>query len=187
MNNRTLIDDLAKSYKLIVNSEYHLQIEATGGKHDIWFTKKGEVKFKACGQQATRVVTPEQLKMELAKYSYDESDLALMRGLSLVVRKAAGRKGIFCDAGFSDGRARIAILRGTGQDYDIAVRQIEIATNVLAEDWAIKEAMRLYPGDEPVYSDCEPAVKMNAPRAVWIPRKNNKEADHFGNMRGKNK
>jgi hypothetical protein len=79
----------------------------------------------------------------------------------------------------------VAILRGNGINYDIAVRQIEIATNVLAEDWAIKEAIKMYPGEETVFSDCDPAVKMNLPRARWIPRENNKEADYFGNMRKK--
>lgn len=183
MQHRELVDDLMQTYDVIVNNEYHIQIVTVGGKHDIWFTKKGVIKFKAYGQQEPRIVSEPQLKSELAKYKYEKSDLGLMRSLSSIVKKAEGKTGIFVDAGFREGHARVAILRGNGRDYDIAVRQIEVATNVMAEDWAIKKAIEMYDGDEPVHSDCEPAVRANQPRARWIPRGENKEADHLGNMR----
>jgi hypothetical protein len=107
-----------------------------------------------------------------------------MQRLHLIVKKVEGKTGLFCDAGFSGGRARVAIVRASRGDYDITVRLIEAQDSLQAEDWAIKKAIEMYPGDEPVFSDCEPAVDANQPRARWVSRKENKEADSFGNMRG---
>ena len=66
---------------------------------------------------------------------------------------------------------------------DIVVRRVKTKSSAEAEDLAIKKALELYPGDEPIFSDCKTAVALNLPRAKWIPRESNRDADRFGNVR----
>jgi hypothetical protein len=186
MNHQELLGELSTDYSLIVRTQHHVQIKTTHGMHNIWFGKRG-ITFQPCGRQDARAVTANELKSELANYDYSDTDLALMQRLHLIVRKVEGKTGIFCDAGFSGGRARVAIVRASKGDYDITVRMIDVENSSQAEDWVIKKAFEMYPGDEPVFSDCESAVNANRPRAQWVSRKANKEADKFGNMRGQGK
>ena len=183
MNVQNFLAELMKDYDVIPRTQHHVQIRTVHGMHNIFFDGGGGMKFQPCGQQKAHPVTENQLRSELKNYKYERSDLALMQRLTFLMQRIGGTTGIFCDAGFSNGRARVAIIRAHAGDYDITVRQIEAETNIHAESWAIKKAMELYPGDEPVFSDCEPAVKANQPRARWISRKENREADHFGNVR----
>jgi fatty acid-binding protein DegV len=182
MGYQGLLDDLSVDYSLIVRTQHHVQIKTTHGMHNIWFGKRG-ITFQPCGRQDARAVSPSELKSELANYEYSDTDLALMQRLHLIVRKVEGKTVIFCDAGFSGGRARVAIVRASEGDYDITVRLIETQNSEQAEDWAIKKALEMYPGNEPVFSDCQAAVNANQPRARWVSRRDNKEADSFGNVR----
>jgi hypothetical protein len=110
------------------------------------------------------------------------------------------KDGIFVDAGFrrvmlkthseqvhavpGSGWAKIAIIKIAGDDIDIIIRRIDPCESSLqAEDLGIKMAISLFPGDEPVYNDCQAAVNLNAPRAVWISRDCNKPADTLSNLR----
>lgn len=183
MHHERLLARLREKYELIVQTQHHIQIEAAQGKHNIFLSKRG-VKIQPCGQQQARDITEKELLDELERYEYCSTDLALMQQLTLILKRVEGKEGIFCDAGFSQGRARVAVIRSFNGDYDISVRLIEASDSVFAEDWAIKKAIELYPGDQPVFSDCEPAVQANQPRAKWIPRAANTAADRFGNMRG---
>jgi len=176
-------DELSKDYELITKTQHHIQIKTVDGMHNIYIDKNGGIKFQPYGQQQTHIVSEKQLRSELANYKYESSDLAYMQRLSIVMKKAAGKTGIFCDAGFSENRAKVAVIRANKGDYDISVRQIEVESPYHAEDRAIKMALEMYPGDEPVFSDCKQAVIANQLRAQWIPREDNQQADRFGNMR----
>ncbi len=181
-----IIKALSEKYRPIVKSPHCIQIKLKEGRHNIWLTAKGAITFMPHGQQSGHSVTLEQLLKELEHYDYESTDLAAMSRLSYIMgRIDLNRTGIYCDAGFAEGRARAAIIRVHGGDFDIAVRHIHAESSFAAEEWAIKEAIRMYPGDEPVFSDCLAAVEGNKPRAEWIARESNAEADQFGNVRKK--
>lgn len=179
-----VIKALSEKYILLTPSANCLQIRLKKGAHNIWITAKGTITFQPYGQQKGHRVTLEELQEELEHYDYENTDLAAMSRLSYIMgRIDLNRVGIYCDAGFAEGRARAAIIRVHGGDFDIAVRHINAESSLAAEEWAIKEAIRMYPGDEPVFSDCLDAVERNKPRATWIAREQNREADSMGNMR----
>ena len=181
MNRRELLRRLAEHYPLIVRTEYHVQIETAGGMHNIWLAKSG-LKFKAAGDRHVQQLSAERLLKLLAGYSYAKTDLAYMHRLGAFLNRIKGKQGIYVDAGWKEGRAKIAVVRLYGENMDVAVRSIETATNIAAEAHAIDLACRLYPGDEPIFSDCQPACE-GYHRARWIPRESNKEADRMSNLR----
>lgn len=180
-----LLAILRSKFNVQVVGVYHVKIKTKEGVHDLYINSNGRMKFQAYGQRTPVIVTIDQLLTQLETYSYDQSDIALMNYVAGLLPGYEGKSGIFCDAGYADGKARVAIIRGHHGDYDITVRLIDAESCFHAEDWAVKKAIELYPGDEPIHSDNQEAVRMNQPRAVWVPRSQNREADTFGNMRGK--
>jgi hypothetical protein len=92
-------------------------------------------------------------------------------------------KGVF-HLGFKEGRGRIAIIRRTALETDVHVRHVDCQSASEAEDLGIKLAVQMFPGDEPIYNDNQHAVTLNAPRALWLRREQNKEADELSNLRG---
>lgn len=182
MKKAHLLHRLAENYGLLVRTQYHVQIETPNGMHNIWFPQDGGIKFQACGHVKWRWVSPEQLLKELSSYNYDASNLAYMQRLSTLVKKLEGKKGIYTDAGFFGGKAKVAIIRMMDDGYDIAVRDIEVASSADAEMWGVIKAAEMYPGNEPIHTDCQ-EVSLRHPRAKWIPREANREADQLGNMR----
>ena len=171
-------------YEVIVNNEYHIQIPTSKGKHDIWFNQFGDIKFKPYGQQKAFLISLQNLVNDLKNYDYTKTDLGVMNVIKFI-QNVPIKQGIFVDAGFKNGNAKIAIIRIQQGDIDVCVRNIKCDTNDEAEDAGIKMAMSLFPGDEPIYNDHQSVVARNAPRAKWINRKQNKEADRLSNLRGK--
>jgi hypothetical protein len=182
-----LLAILRSRFNVQVVGVYHVKINTKEGVHDLYINSNGRMKFQAYGQRTPVIVTMDELLRQLETYSYDQSDIALMNYVAGLLPRYEGKSGIFCDAGYAAGRARVAIIRGNRGDYDITVRVIDAESAFHAEDWAVKKAIELYPGDEPIHTDNQAAANANKPRAVWIPRSKNREADIFGNMRGRKK
>lgn len=180
MNKEDFLRALAEKYPLIIRTPYHVQISTTNGYHNIWFNKYGDVKYAPCGQSKWKFVDLENLLKELKNYSYDNSEVVFLQSLSIFLKRIEGRTGIFVDAGFFEGNGKIAIVRAMAGDYDITIRKIKCLNNVEAERLAVEKAAELYPGNEPIFTDCK---TISHPRVQWIPRKSNREADCLGNMR----
>jgi len=182
-----LIEKLSAEFPVIVRTTFHIQIETVNGFHNIWSGKRG-LKYQLCGQQSTEHATSEaELIAKLRQYDYAKTDLAFMQGLTQFIGQIAGRVGVFVDAGWKKGQAKIAIIRQVASgDMDITVRLVKTETNIEAERLAIDKALEIYPEHGPVYSDCKPAVEMfDAERVQWLPRKQNREADALANLREK--
>lgn len=184
MNKEKLLERLATEFPLIVRTEYHVQIETTNGPHNIWLTKSGSIRFKPCGAAESNFLSGDKLIQRLRNYDYGKTDLALMHSLTRFIGEVKGKSGIFVDAGWKNGKAKVAIIKSESWgDMDITVRHIDIESSYAAEEWAVITAAEMYPGDTPIYSDCQ-TVADSFPRVQWIPRKQNKQADSLGNMRG---
>lgn len=178
-----LVEDLHAEFPLVVRTPYHVQIETANGPHNIWFTKNDDIRFQPCGDKDSYFTTATDLVKKLRSYDYTKTDLAFMQSITKFIGEIAGKSGIFVDAGWKGGKAKVAIIKSTANgDMDIAVRVIESPNSYAAEDWAIKTAAEIHPGDEPIFTDCQSAAKVNE-RAQWIPRGQNKQADALGNMR----
>lgn len=180
-----LIKELSKDYEVIVNTPHHVQIPCLKGKHDIWFTKNGDITFRPVGQREGHFTTPKALKEELKRFDYAKTDQGKMEEVIAFIRNVPIKEGIFVDAGWKEGRGRIAIIRIKSGDIDVYVRHIQCKSAFEAEDRGIKMAAQCYPGNEPIFNDCKAAVEKNAPRAKWLSREHNKEADKLSNLRGK--
>lgn len=184
MTKQKLLEKLQALYTVLIRTNYHVQIEVQDGYHNIWFNKRGQIRCQLYGQDMAYWCGAKELLEWLKKYDYAKTDLAYMQSLSKLISEVSGKKGIFVDAGWKAGQTRMAVIRSYGDgDMDITVRCSKAATNIEAEIAVIKLAMNLYCEPVPIYSDCK-TVCDQFERAVWIPRKQNKEADHLGNMRG---
>lgn len=186
MNGEKLLERLSQEFVVHVRSAYHFQIDTGKGYHNLWFSK-GLLKLQLYGNSGWHYVTESKLLKELRAYNPGNTDLARMRSITAFISEVVGRTGIFVDAGWKNGKAKVAIIKSVSNgDMDITVRMIDAENSYAAEEWAILTAAELHPGKEPIFSDCQAAATKH-PRAEWIPREQNKQADSLGNMRGKEK
>jgi hypothetical protein len=183
MNPQHVLQRLAQEgYELIVNTQYHVQIPCAKGKHNIWFDKIGEMTLQCVGQRSPHSVGINKLLAELKQYSYEKTDLGIMEVVKFI-QKVPIKQGIYVDAGFKNGLGRIAVIRVQNGAIDVHIREIGCQTPFEAEDNGIRLAAELFPGEEPIYNDNLAAVERNAPRAQWIDRIKNRDADRLSNLR----
>lgn len=172
-------------FPLKVHNQYHVHVlTADGAKHNLWFTKAG-YKFQRAGDRHAKEVSLPQLMAALRGFDAAATDLAAMHAVRELTHRVPIKQGIYADAGFrrKDGLARLAVVHLTGNDVDVHVRHVPAKNNEEAEDLAVRLALTLFPGDEPVYNDNANIVAKH-PRAVWVPRKDNREADVVAHLRG---
>ena len=97
---------------------------------------------------------------------------------------------IFTDAGFKEGRARIAAVKVLGDEITAkSLKNVEkvcdIKTIQDAEKAAIEYGLGL-DADLIVYNDNKGACEsFNSPRVKWLPREHTKAPDKLASMRGK--
>lgn len=179
-----LLKELGTEYEVIVNTPHHVQIPCAKGKHNIWITKNGDITFQPVGEREGHCTTPKALKEELKRFDYAKTDQGKMEEVIAFIRNVPIKEGIFVDAGWKDGRGRIAIIRIKNGNIDVHIRQVRCKSAFEAEDMGIIFAAKTFPPDEPIFNDCKAAVEKNAPRAKWLPREDNKDADKLSNLRG---
>lgn len=174
---------LVEQYGAIVRTEYHLQIVAGTGFHDIWFSTREGLKWRLYGDRKTTHGDPFYLYERLDRYDPVHSDLGQMRSLTAFVAKIQGYRGIFVDAGWKKGVAKAAIVKVLGNgDMEIFTYQFNCGSAHAGELEAINKAKAKWPG-ETIYSDCQGAAHTTT-GVQWIPRRQNKLADSLGNRRG---
>lgn len=170
-----LIEKIARDVnKVIIRSEYHAQISV--GKrqyHDIWVTKNDVIKVKMFGEAKSKIVDFDKLVSTFGGYVKESTTYARAE-----LRKRATGFGIFVDASYCQGQGRVAILRRQQNgDVDLIIRNRQFFSSVQAEEWGVREAMRLWPGED-VYCDCQGVVrKVKDVNVHWIPRDMNMETD----------
>lgn len=197
-NAMRMLEILAQHYSLITRNQHHVQIRLDGTKyHNIWLIHRANgLKVQFYGQNGTRMFyNPDQLLSLLKKYDYKtESDLAKLIELDRLSSKIIkGKDGVYCDAGFKDGAAKLAVIRVFGNEIDLSVRHSEnFATSIEAEIAALKFAIRKFPNAQIYFSDCKAAVEEingfyisgeEIVQAIWINREYNTVADNYANLR----
>ena len=181
--NKVLDALAAAGYGVQVRSQYHAQIACGPGFHDIWFTKYG-LKFKAHGQRSSVEVSLRDLLNGLAKYNYETTDLGMMEAVRFA-KQLPLTTGVFCDAGWKAGTAKLCVVvkRSSPESSQIHWKEAAATSSYEAELAAFLWACELVPGEQYIYIDNSQVVA-NHPRAKWLNRKQNREADAMSNLRG---
>lgn len=192
MNSEKLIKLLSINFgdSVKVRSQYHIQVNSSKGYHDIWLNSQGEMKFKLAGNRNALMNNDVNFIVNQIKLNHKSHldkmnemlDLAKFINKCEKLSKETGIA-IFTDAGFKDGKARIAAVYVNGNDIEAKSKLIEVDSVSSAEAEAIRLGIEMNPYAI-VYNDNESIVKsMNNNRIKWIPREENKAADRIGNMR----
>jgi hypothetical protein len=179
-------------------NEYHIQVNSPRGKHNIWMTGNGTLKLQLCGcRQVIAGLKISTLIKKIKQYSFTESDLAMMEhalNLTKFIQQSIVKKtnGIFVDAGWKDGVAKIAVILIIGDHVAAESYRIAAENSMQAELHAINFALNWKPfefdGTIQIYTDCKAAIDWlckngkRDPRIQWISREKN-SADKIGNMR----
>lgn len=180
---------------VLLHSEFHIQVVSGTKKHDVWLNKFGELKWKLAHSRQTVSGSPDRLIRRIQDYEPTKTDFANMQAaqqlcnvISRVGRQASNkgiRNGIFCDAGFKDGKARISIVAILNDRVEAFSDNIEADAIHTAERNAIEIALSKYTDPTlPIYSDSQSVVKaFGTDRIRWIPRDENRPADSLANLR----
>lgn len=200
MNAENLVKKLARLYSSAVQirSPYHIQVLSDKGPHDIWLKKDGSLKFKRGGDNLVednisldlilkKIGSKAKTKVETM---HDVLDFALMIKEAERTALALGRSGIFTDAGYKDGKARIAAILVDGDEITAKSKSsVEKDTPIMniqdAEMAAINLGLSMHPmltvfNDNKVVCDC---LKSTNPRVQWLPRDFMKAPDKLANFR----
>lgn len=180
---------------VIVRNEYHAQVKAGDKHHNIYMDGAGAISWRLAGHRGVERGRPGTLVARLKAYGPEKSDVSQMqqaldmahtvRGLLAKSEEAGIVDGVFCDAGWKPGDARISVVSIQPDEVRAVVRKVQAATSVVAETRAVELAMELYPGRQ-IYTDCKHVAQRFARLGVsHIPRTENRAADKLANVRGK--
>jgi hypothetical protein len=205
MKVQRLVELLAQQFgnRVKVRSPYHVQVDFDKGPHNIWVKQTGELKFQFCGDREVKSGVSFDWIVSHIKSQRVHTVLDDLRNILNVTKfiehseKAAKQvdKAIFTDAGFKNGKARIAAVHIDNIEGTVEARSIV----VLAKDIVDAEKLAIYLGlemvvditsDIKVYNDNQTAVALirqlvDGSRVEWLPRDKTKIADSLGNMRHK--
>jgi hypothetical protein len=192
MNVTTLVKRLAEVFgdRVIVRSQYHVQITSSKGPHDIWISKIGYIKLKMAGDRETHeqvslsfIVNHIKAEVKTSVEKMQEMlDVAKFMNQCEKTAQTIG-SAIFTDSGFKDGKAKIAAIVVDGTNIDAKSRLIEVNCNSDAERQAIVLGLTMH-ATLTVYNDSLSVVNgIQNERVKWLPRTSNKAADSIGNLR----
>jgi len=194
-----LIRKLGERYgdRVVINSEYHIQVDSDKGLHDIWLNRHGEIKFKPAGNRniiehtSVEIIfkTIDSMKKTHVESMQEMLDVAQFIGQCEQQADKIGN-GIFADAGFKDGKARIAAVMMLNGDIEAKATTVKADNIIHAEQIAIELALDLQREHSDiltVYNDNQTACKNMQNKGYdcvkWLSRKFTKAADKIGNMR----
>ena len=187
-----LVEAFGTEY-VIIRSEYHIQVKTTKGNNDVWINKYGVLKAKLFGDRniidnCALAVIISKIKKQIVSHVEKMREVL---NLAKVVEKSErlaeiNETLIFTDAGFKDGKAKIAAVLIIGTNVIMKSKIIEVSDITTAEIEAINFGLTLS-DTITVYNDNQSAVKQcNNNRVQWISRESN-FADSFGNLRKRRK
>lgn len=183
---RQLVEHFGQD-KVKICTQYHVQVLTPKGSHNIW-KSDGGFKLQTAGSRKIRSNQSTKSVLDhLSSYNYSTTEQAEMEEVhkltSLMNHSATYKKdGIWVDAGWHNGSARIGIVLIKDNYIKAESFVIEAKTNIIAEEDAIIIALSK-DSELIVYSDCQSVVaKLNNPRLKWIPREKN-VSDAIGNKR----
>ena len=193
MNAEQLVQKLTKRYgdRVKVRSQYHIQVTSDKGNHDIWMNKEGYIKFKRAGDRnVNEGIGPSGIYKQIDRTgSTHVEKMQEMLDVTKTIENAqlAAKSigdGIFTDAGWKDGTAKIAVIMIEGTSIDAKVRVITDVEDInKAEFHAIELGLSMN-NLLTIYNDnkgvCE---KHEDERVQWLSRKYTKAVDKIGNMR----
>ena len=178
------------SENVLIRSQFHIQVRDAKGLNDIWINKHSQLKARIFGN--SNIIENTSLQNIIQKLKFTKrTDLQLMKDildLAKVVKfteqiALENEAVIFTDAGFKNGKARIAAVMVDRFEIEMKSKLIDIENICLAEIQAIQLGMSMHVGAT-IYNDNQSAVlKINDSRVKWICREENKAADTFGNLR----
>jgi len=198
MNTERVVKKLAHLYgeRVEVRSAYHIQVLSDKGPHDVWVKKDRTIKFRSAGDNTIHedisfekivkmIGSSKKTKVEKMK---EMLDIAAVVGVSEKAAEFIG-DAIFTDAGFKNGKARIAavmVKEGEIQAKCLKdAQKAQVINNIQdAERLAIIYGLRM---DKKltVYNDNKSVCEaMNHPRVKWLSRDLLKAPDKLANMRG---
>lgn len=195
MKAEVLIDELSREIQKRFGPEtwkectpHHFQIRFKDAIHNIWKSKKNGVLVQYAGSRdSIKVMSANIILNTLATTAQQQHTRQAeeLRQFTSFMRqsKQNGRDGVFVDAGFKDGRARVAMIFVEGEYMAAESFTLDnIKSPSEAEEAIIRYALQRHPNAN-VYSDCQPVVnKLARPNLFWLPREKN-IADAFGNLR----
>lgn len=172
-----------------VRSQYHVQVSSVKGLHDIWITKFNSLKFKKAGDREVKEDVSidfiiKQINLQ-APTSIDDMNKALDFAKFIKQCEQRQEKGvIYTDAGFKQGKARIAAVWINNDETITAQSKTIMVNNIFeAEQAAIKLGLSMS-ANVTVYNDNQGAVASFANDIIkWLPRANTKVADKISNLR----
>ena len=175
-------------------SQFHVQIKDGSAVHNLWDGKDG-YKVQLSGKKKVRPLPLHQIISYLASYNpAQHSDIARMEealALSQLINRAARQQadGVFVDAGFKGGKAKIAVIMISGDKMSAESYITTAADSTSAEIAAINFALTYDPWKTghslPIFTDSQNAVSMlKNPRVKWIRRDFN-VTDRIANLRKK--
>jgi hypothetical protein len=178
-----------------VKSAYHIQVLSEKGPNDIWVKKDGSLKFKKYGDNKVHanISFDKLVRMIYSKKKTKVEQMTEMLDLADIVKnseKAAEvlGDGIYTDAGYKDGKVRIASVMVQGPEITAkCTRDIEKVHEIRsiqdAERIAVIYGLRMDP-ELTVYNDNESVCKdFKGPRVQWLPREHLKAPDKLANLR----
>lgn len=178
--------------KVHVRTQYHVQVDSPRGPHNIWDGKDG-LKFQLAGQKKVSYSSQGKIIKFIGEYQPAETDIGRMEAalsLTSLIKRAIkeNRPGVFVDAGWKDGKAKIAAIYVNGDRISAESFIESHPDSNSAEVAAIRFGLAhfLVKPLPMIFSDCSGAVSIvGNPRVQWIRRGNN-VADKIGNLRSSN-
>lgn len=175
-----------------IRTQYHVQVSSPRGFHNIWHGNEG-FKLQLVGQKAWQYSKPSKIIDLIRKYQPADTDLGRMEAalsLSALIKRAIkeNKVGVFVDAGWKNGMAKIAAIFVNGDRITAESFVESHPDNTSAEVAAIRFGLQHFLIKPPpiIFSDCKNAISIvGHPRVHWIQRDNN-VADKIGNLRGAN-
>lgn len=177
-----------------IRSQYHVQVLSVKGAHDIWITKFNDFKFKRAGDREIKEDVSidfiiKQISLQ-APTSIDDMNKALDFAKFIKQCEQRQEKGvIYTDAGFKQGKAKIAAVFVDSDAVDARSKTIIVDSIIAAEIAAIELGLALH-DHVIVYNDNQGAVakfhnedNFYSFRVKWLPRTETKVADKICNLR----
>lgn len=176
-----------------IRSQYHIQVMSIKGPHDIWITKFNELKFKRAGNRDVKNdVSIDFIIKQIgsqAPTSIDDMNNALDFTKFIKQCEQQEKGVVYTDAGFKQGKAKIAAIFVDNDIIDAKSRIIFTDSIITAEIAAIELGLSLR-NLVTVYNDNQGAVarfhnddNFYSFRVKWLPRAETKVADKISNLR----